>query len=180
MVRRRRAVHALSLLPDILLSFSGKRRWRFPLLRAVPRSSAITLASTMAGKILAASISRDTIGAAAPNGTDIIEIVSEGYQKKVVVDLSALERVPKNCGTVSLVAGMAEAARKKGFAVSGFQAYVSTKVISAAGVSSSASFEMLICSIINYFFNNGKISYADYAKIGQYAENHFSGIRPPA
>lgn len=68
---------------------------------------------------------------------------------------------------------MAEAARKKGFAVSGFQAYVSTKVISAAGVSSSASFEMLICSIINYFFNNGKISYADYAKIGQYAENHF-------
>ena len=32
---------------------------------------------------------------------------------------------------------------------------------------------MLICSIINYFFNNGKISYADYAKIGQYAENHF-------
>ena len=69
------------------------------------------------GKILAASISLDTIGAAAPNGTDIIEIVSEGYQKKVVVDLSALERVPKNCGTVSLVAGMAEAARKKGFAV---------------------------------------------------------------
>ena len=58
------------------------------------------------GKILAASISLDTIGAAAPNGTDIIEIVSEGYQKKVVVDLSALERVPKNCGTVSLVAGM--------------------------------------------------------------------------
>ena len=127
------------------------------------------------GKILAASISLDTIGAAAPNGTDIIEIVSEGYQKKVVVDLSALERVPKNCGTVSLVAGMAEAARKKGFAVSGFQAYVSTKVISAAGVSSSASFEMLICSIINYFFNNGKISYADYAKIGQYAENMFFG-----
>ena len=125
------------------------------------------------GKILAASISLDTIGAAAPNGTDIIEIVSEGYQKKVVVDLSALECVPKNCGTVSLVAGMAEAARKKGFAVSGFQAYVSTKVISAAGVSSSASFEMLICSIINYFFNDGKISYADYAKIGQYAENHF-------
>lgn len=125
------------------------------------------------GKILAASISLDTIGAAAPNGTDIIEIVSEGYQKRVIVDLSALESVPKNCGTVSLVAGMAEAARKKGFTVSGFQAYVSTKVISAAGVSSSASFEMLICSIINYFFNDGKISYADYAKIGQYAENHF-------
>ncbi len=125
------------------------------------------------GKILAASISLDTIGAAYPNGTDRIEIVSEGYSKKVSFRVSELGRVPKNCGTLSLVAGMTEAAQKKGFKVSGFNAYVSTKVISAAGVSSSASFEMLVCSIINYFFNDGAMSYADYAKIGQYAENHF-------
>ena len=32
------------------------------------------------GKILAASISMDTIGAAYPTGTDIITIVSEGYK----------------------------------------------------------------------------------------------------
>lgn len=125
------------------------------------------------GKILAASIDLDTIGAAYPNGTDTIVIVSEGYEKKVIVNTAELEKAPKNCGTVSLVAGMAEAAKKKGFQVSGFNAYVSTKVISAAGISSSASFEMLICSIINYFFNDGKMSCADYAKIGQYAENHF-------
>ncbi len=125
------------------------------------------------GKILAASISLDTIGAAAPNGTDRIEIVSEGYAKRVIVDTSALQNVPKNFGTVSLVAGMVEAARSMGYRVSGFNAYVSTKVISAAGVSSSASFEMLVCSIFNYFFNEGKMSCADYAKIGQYAENHY-------
>lgn len=125
------------------------------------------------GKILAASISLDTIGAAYPNGTDTITIVSEGYEKHVVVNVKELSGVPKNRGTVSLVAGMAEAALQRGFQVSGFNAYVSTKVISAAGVSSSASFEMLVCSIINYFFNDGKMSYADYAKIGQYAENHF-------
>ncbi len=125
------------------------------------------------GKILAASISLDTIGAAAPNGTDRIEIVSEGYAKRVIVDISALQNAPKNFGTVSLVAGMVEAARLMGYRVSGFNAYVSTKVISAAGVSSSASFEMLVCSIMNYFFNDGKMSCADYAKIGQYAENHY-------
>ena len=44
-------------------------------------------------------------------------------------------------------------------------------MIAAAGVSSSASFEMLICVIIDYFFNNSKMTYTDYAKIGQYAEN---------
>ncbi|MCD8023574.1 MAG: galactokinase, partial [Lachnospiraceae bacterium] len=125
------------------------------------------------GKILAGSISLDAIGAAYPTGTDVITIVSEGYRDKIVIDLKKLERVPKNRGTLSRVAGMATAARQMGFVVSGFHAYVSTEVISAAGVSSSASFEMLICSILNYFFNDGRMRYIDYARIGQYAENHF-------
>lgn len=125
------------------------------------------------GKILAGSINMDTIGAAYPNGTDIITIVSEGYRKAITVDLSALDRIPHGQGSVSLVAGMAEAAGKFGYRVSGFNAYISTQVISAAGVSSSASFEMLVCSIINYFFNDGKMRCIDYARIGQYAENHF-------
>lgn len=125
------------------------------------------------GRILAASISMDTIGAAYPSGTDVVTIVSEGYRGKVIIDLKALENVPKNKGTLSLVAGMLTAAQKAGFRVAGFNAYISTQVISAAGVSSSASFEMLICSIINYFFNDGKMRCIDYARIGQYAENHF-------
>lgn len=125
------------------------------------------------GKILAASISMDTIGAAYPSGTDVITIVSEGYKGRVVIDLKELERVPKNRGTLSLVAGMMTAMKQSGFQVAGFNAYVSTEVIAAAGVSSSASFEMLICSIVNYFFNNQKMRCIDYARIGQYAENHF-------
>lgn len=125
------------------------------------------------GKILAGSISMDTIGAACPNGTSEIHIVSEGYKKHIVVDLDKLEEVPKCCGSVSLVAGMMTAAQKAGYKTGGFNAYVSTQVISAAGVSSSASFEMLVASIINYFFNDGKMRYIDYARIGQYAENKF-------
>ena len=38
-------------------------------------------------------------------------------------------------------------------------------------VSSSASFEMLVCAITNYFFNEGKLEYGEYARAGQYAEN---------
>ncbi|HBY71641.1 MAG TPA: galactokinase [Lachnospiraceae bacterium] len=125
------------------------------------------------GKILAASIDMDTIGAAFPNHSDIISIISEGYEGEITVDLSALDQVPQNQGTLSLVAGMMNAARNFGFQVSGFNAYISSNVIGAAGVSSSASFEMLICSIINYFFNNNALSYVDYAKIGQNAENKY-------
>ena len=123
------------------------------------------------GKVIAGSINLDTVGAAAANGTDVIHITSEGYRDEIVVDLQKLSKKNYRKGTPALVAGMMEGAQKNGFKVAGFDAYVSTNVIAAAGVSSSASFEMLICTIIDYFFNEGKMTYNDYAKIGQYAEN---------
>ena len=125
------------------------------------------------GKILAASIDMDTVGAAHPNGTNTIRIVSEGYGKQITVDIDKVDSVKAGIGTEVLVAGMVQGTREFGFQVSGFDAYVSSNVIGAAGVSSSASFEMLMCSIINYFFNDGRMTYPDYARIGQYAENHF-------
>lgn len=125
------------------------------------------------GKILAASIDMDTIGAAYPNGTDTVRIISEGYGRAVEVRVADAEKTDKMKGTLSLTAGMIDGALKRGFHVQGFDLYVSTKVISSAGVSSSASFEMLVCSVINYFFNDSKMDCADYARIGQYAENHF-------
>lgn len=123
------------------------------------------------GKVIAGSINLDTVGAAAPNGTDVIRITSEGYRDEIVVDLSKLSKKNYQKGTPALVAGMMEGAQKNGFKAAGFDAYVSTNVIAAAGVSSSASFEMLICTMIDYFFNEGKMTHNDYAKIGQYAEN---------
>ena len=123
------------------------------------------------GKVIAGSINLDTIGAAAPNGTNVIHITSEGYRDEIVVDLDKISRANYPKGTFALVAGMMEGAKKNGFQTAGFDAYVSTNVIAAAGVSSSASFEMLICVIIDYFFNDSRMTYTDYAKIGQYAEN---------
>ncbi|MFW5629202.1 MAG: galactokinase [Acetivibrio ethanolgignens] len=123
------------------------------------------------GKVIAGSITLDTIGAAAKNNTNVIHITSEGYDREILIDLSQLSSVPKNQGTESLVAGMMEAIQKFGFKTAGFDACVSTTVIRAAGVSSSASFEMLICSIVNYLFNDNAMTYVDFAKIGQYAEN---------
>ena len=49
------------------------------------------------GKVIAGSINLDTVGAAAPNGTDVIRITSEGYRDEIVVDLSKLskKKLPK-------------------------------------------------------------------------------------
>ena len=113
------------------------------------------------GKVIAGSINLDTIGAAAPNGTNVIHITSEGYRDEIVVDLDKISRANYPKGTFALVAGMMEGAKKNGFQTAGFDAYVSTNVIAAAGVSSSASFEMLHCVIIDYFFNDSKMTYTD-------------------
>lgn len=124
------------------------------------------------GKIVAASISLDTIGAAAPNGTGTIRILSEGYDK-IEVEIAKASSVEKKSGTKALIAGMVEAIGKFGYKVEGFDAYMTTEVIAAAGVSSSASFEMMFCAIVNALFNGNKIELGDCARIGQYAENHF-------
>ncbi len=125
------------------------------------------------GAVIAGSISMDTIAAAAPNGRNIIEIISEGYKHKIVVDINNLKKITD--GTTGLVAGMVEAIKRWNYKIEGFSAYISSNVIAAAGVSSSASFEMLFCSIVNYYFNEERITYLEYAKIGQYAENHYWG-----
>ena len=124
------------------------------------------------GKVSTASIAMDTIAAARKNGTSLVHVISEGY-KANTIDLENLDSECKCKGTLSLLIGMFECAIKKGYKVEGFDAYITTEVIGAAGVSSSASFEMLICAIMNYFSNEGKIDYVEYAKIGQYAEHEY-------
>lgn len=125
------------------------------------------------GKVLAASIQMDTIAAAWPNQSEIVTIVSEGYDKPFVLDLEDLGSISVNNGTLALLAGLFRGCRSFGFSIHGFNACISTNVLSAAGVSSSASFEMLLCAVINYFFNDNRMTSIDYAKIGRYAENHF-------
>ena len=124
------------------------------------------------GKIVAASISLDTIGAAAPNGIGTIRILSEGYDM-IELEIAGASFVEKRSGTKALIAGMIEAIVKSGYSIGGFDAYMTTEVIAAAGVSSSASFEMLFCAIVNALFNENKMQLSDCAKIGQYAENQF-------
>lgn len=126
------------------------------------------------GLVIAGSIHMDTIGAAYPNGSSRVRITSEGYEKEMDIDLADMQSgLPGLKGTEALIAGLMEGILKAGFKVYGFDAYVATEVISAAGVSSSASFEMLVCAMVDYFFNGGAMDYVDYAKAGQYAENHY-------
>lgn len=123
------------------------------------------------GKVLAGSINMDCVGVAAKNFSSQVHIISETYNQDFAIDLNYLEPSPKKAGTIDLVKGLIMGFKESGYEIGGFNAYVTSNVIAAAGVSSSASFEMLLCSILNTFFNGGRMSTVAYAHIGKYAEN---------
>jgi len=123
------------------------------------------------GKVLAGSINLDCVGVAAKNNSSLINIVSVTYNQSFTIDLNDLAPSDKKAGTIDLVKGLLKGFLEKGYEIGGFNAYITSNVISAAGVSSSASFEMLLCSILNTFFNDGRMDTVAYAHIGRYAEN---------
>lgn len=125
------------------------------------------------GKVLAGSVNQDCICAARRNGTDKIRVISETFHQDFTIDLNQLEPTEKTTGTVALMKGILAGFKERGFAIGGFDAFTTSNVISAAGVSSSASFEMLICCILDYFFNENKMTVTNYAHAGRYAENKY-------
>ena len=127
------------------------------------------------GRVLAGAVNLDTVAAVKLNGTDTIRIQSKGYPL-CVVELSQLEPVEaeKN-STPALVRGVAAKFVQMGCEVKGFDAYCDSTVLPGSGLSSSAAFEVLVGTIVNHLFWDGRATQPEVAQIGQYAENVFFG-----
>ena len=127
------------------------------------------------GRVLAGAVNLDNIAVAAPNGSNTVRIKSAGYPE-FQVDLSSLEIDPAQFYTSSsLVKGICAKMKENGYQIGGFDACIEGRVPKGSGLSSSASFEVLIGAIVNHLFNNGKMSAVENAIIGQWSENNFFG-----
>ena len=127
------------------------------------------------GRVLAGAVNLDTVAAVKCNGTNVIRIQSKGYPL-CEVDLSNLKPVEAEINsTPALIRGVAAYFAGLGCKVEGFDAYCESTVLPGSGLSSSAAFEVLIGTIINHLFFEGKVSQPEIAMIGQYAENVFFG-----
>ena len=127
------------------------------------------------GRVLAAAVNLDTVAAVRENGTDRIRILSEGYPL-CQIDLKDLTVKEEEINTTAaLIRGVAARFVQLGCSVRGFDAYCQSTVLPGSGLSSSAAYEVLIGTIINYLFFDCKVSQAEVAQIGQYAENVFFG-----
>lgn len=127
------------------------------------------------GRVLAAAVNLEAAAAVAPNGTSVVRVQSEGYPL-CQVDLSDL--IPKAeeiNTTMSLIRGVAARFTQLGCKVEGFDAYITSTVLPGSGLSSSAAYEVLIGTIVNHMFFDGRVSQPEIAMIGQYAENVYFG-----
>ena len=127
------------------------------------------------GCVLAAAVNLDIIAVVSFHNYGVIRLHSEGHSPNNV-DLNDLSvRDDEKGSSSALIRGIAAKFREKGVEVCGFDAYTTSDVLSGSGLSSSAAFEVLIGTIIDRHYNNGKAGAVEIAKIGQYAENVYFG-----
>ena len=122
------------------------------------------------GCVLAASINLDVIAVVAKQ-KDVVKMVSDGFDINEI-DVNDLEKKAEEVGTSeAMIRGVLAKLESEGHKVGGFCAYATSEVPLGAGLSSSASFQVLVGTIINGLYNDMKIDMVDIAKASQYAEN---------
>ncbi|MGN1102179.1 MAG: galactokinase [Huintestinicola sp.] len=127
------------------------------------------------GKVLAASVDLDTVAAAAKRDDSVIVEKSFNFDA-LEVDISDLNVHTEEFGKSSgLIRGMCAGFVEYGYKIGGFNAASMSRVLSGSGLSSSAAYEVLIGTILNHLYNDGKVSAVDIAKIAQFAENKYFG-----
>lgn len=129
------------------------------------------------GCVLAAAVDLDILAAAAPNGSSVIRVLSQGYPL-TEVDLRDPEpRDDERDTSAALIRGVAARMSALGcdLRAGGLDVYMISNVPKGSGLSSSAAYEVLIGTMLNELFWDGHCTPVELAQIGQYAENVYFG-----
>ena len=127
------------------------------------------------GCVLAAAVNLETVANVTLAQENAITVFSEGYPS-FSIDLDDLQVHPEEKNTtIALVRGVAAGFAQRGAVLHGFQMKAHSSVLPGSGLSSSAAFEVLVGTIINDLFCDGKFSPVEIAQIAQYAENVYFG-----
>lgn len=126
------------------------------------------------GSVLAGAVNLDAIAIVSFHNEGFIRLKSEGFDM-IQVDLADTAIHPGESGDTAIVRGIVARFKEMGVTVEGFDAYTTSDVIRGGGISSSAAFEILVCTIINEHYNKGNGSPLDMARIGWFAETTYFG-----
>ncbi|MBQ4425814.1 MAG: galactokinase [Lachnospiraceae bacterium] len=130
------------------------------------------------GVALAAAVTLDTAAAVGRRTDKKLLLKSEGYPD-CGIDLSEslAVREEEKGTTQGILRGMAAAFAERGasFEAGGFQACITSNVPAGSGLSSSAAFEILLGTILNEYYYDGRADREELARIGQWVENRYFG-----
>jgi len=127
------------------------------------------------GKVMAAAIDLDIAAAVSKRADDKVVLASDVFST-CEIDISDLTVREGDKGTsAAIVRGVAAGMKQDGYKVGGFNIYEISDVLKGSGMSSSAAFEVLICTVFNYLYNDGKLDAVRAAQLSQYAENVYFG-----
>lgn len=128
------------------------------------------------GRVLCAAVQKDTLAVVSRRDDSVIHLHSTNLNEIYDLDIRSLSMNPDEKGTSeALIRGVLAGIADRGGKIGGFNAVLHSTVGIGSGLSSSASFEVLVGAIINELYNAGDLSSPELAKIGQYAENEYFG-----
>lgn len=105
----------------------------------------------------------------------VVNLASVNFELRVSADAESIKFMEAD-DWANYPKGVIKVIKDMGYKVGGMDVLVSGNIPNGAGLSSSASLELLIGVIVNNLFNDGKIDQVQLVKIGQKAENTFVGV----
>ncbi len=127
------------------------------------------------GLVLAGSVNLDVIAIVSANDEGVVRIKSKGYDMDEL-NVGELDANPAEKGrSRSLIRGVLAAFNQNGHIIGGFDAYTTSNVLKGSGLSSSAAFEVLVSTVINGLYNEGRVDAVSVAKYSQFAECEYFG-----
>lgn len=128
------------------------------------------------GHVLPCALEIGTYGLVRKRDDNNIRLASENFELKIEINIDDLNYKSQD-GWANYPKGVIYFMKQNGYRISGMDILVWGNIPNGAGLSSSASLELLIAEMINDVFNDGRISKIDLIKLCQEAENKFIGVR---
>ena len=127
------------------------------------------------GYVFPCALEFGTFGCVRVREDNVVNLASTNFDLKVSVSLDDIEyKEADDWGNYPK--GVIKTMQQKGYKVGGMDIFISGNIPNGAGLSSSASLELLTAVIVNDLFNESKIDRVELVKIGQIAENQFVGV----
>lgn len=128
------------------------------------------------GKVLPAAIELGTYGIVRKRGDNLLNLASENRELRFQGKLEEI-RYSKEDDWANYPKAVIYTMQQAGYKVGGMDILVWGNIPNGAGLSSSASLELLIAVMVNHLFNENKIKPLELVHLSQKAENDFVGVK---